>query len=110
MKQEKNTTNQTGKLQLNDVGFRLVLIPFFGVAIPLLTHMIKADQLSHWELKLAYGYTILIAFIIWQGNRYLLFSLRSYFDWFNKPIRKIIALIFAVSFFTIPVSSVMLIG
>lgn len=43
-------------------------------------------------LKLAYAYTIGIAFVIWQGNRYLLFSLRSYFDWFNRPVRKIIAL------------------
>ncbi len=110
MNPEKNTTSTTEKFQLNDIGFRLVFIPFFGIAIPLITHMIKANELSHWELKLAYGYTILLALIIWQGNRYLLFSLRSYFNWFNKPIRKIIALLFAVSFFTIPVSSIMLVG
>ena len=97
-------------MQLNDIGFRLVLIPSFGIAIPLLTNMIKPSDFNHWELKLAYGYTILLAFVIWQGNRYLLFSLRSYFNWFNKPIRKIIALLVAVSFFTIPISSVMLIG
>jgi hypothetical protein len=110
MNPEKNTTNTTEKFQLNDIGFRLVLIPFFGIAVPLLTHMIKSNELGHWELKLAYGYTIVIALIIWQGNRYLLFSLRSYFNWFNKPIRKIIALLFAVSFFTIPASSIMLVG
>ncbi|MEO6456090.1 MAG: histidine kinase [Ginsengibacter sp.] len=98
------------KLQLNDVGFRLVLIPFFGIGIPLLTHMINPAEFGHWGLKLAYCYTIFLAFIIWQGNRYLLFSLRSYFNWFNKPVKKIIALLIAVSFFTIPVSSVMLIG
>lgn len=103
---KKNTNN----LQLNDIGFRLVFIPFFGISIPLLTHMIKSSDFNHWELKLAYGYTISLAFIIWQGNRYLLFSLRSYFNWFNKPIRKIVALLIAVSFFTIPISSVMLIG
>jgi LytS/YehU family sensor histidine kinase len=60
--------------------------------------------------KLAYVYTIGIAFVIWQGNRYLLFSLRSYFDWFNRPVRKIIALLLAISFFTIPVCVVLLIG
>jgi LytS/YehU family sensor histidine kinase len=52
----------------------------------------------------------LIAFLVWQGNRYLLFSLRSYFNWFNKPVRKIIALLLAVSFYTIPISSLLLIG
>lgn len=112
IKPEKKGMNKiaTKNLQLNDIGFRLVLIPSFGIAIPLLTNMIKPSDFNHWEFKLAYGYTILLAFIIWQGNRYLLFSLRSYFNWFNKPIRKIIALLVAVSFFTIPISSVMLIG
>lgn len=116
MKAENRPTKQ-GRVKgaapvyhLNDLVFRLILIPFFGIAIPLFTHMIDAASFSHWKFKLAYAYTILLAFIIWQGNRYLLFSLRSYFDWFNKPVRKIIALLIAVSFFTIPVSSMMLIG
>jgi hypothetical protein len=112
MRPEKKATKnrETESLQLNDIGFRLVLIPFFGIAIPMFTNMIEVSELSHWQIKLSYGYTILIAFIIWQGNRYLLFSLRSYFDWFNRPIRKIVALILAVTFFTIPISALMLIG
>ena len=117
MKPEKNRTNEMVKianesinLQLNDIAFRLILIPFFGIAIPLLTKMIDAAKMSHWELKFAYGYNILIAFIVWQGNRYLLFTLRSYFNWFNKPVRKVIALLLAVSFFTIPISVLLLIG
>jgi hypothetical protein len=109
MNREKKATKGM-KHQINDIGFRLILIPFFGIAIPLFTKMIPPGSLSHLTLKLAYGYSIGIAFIIWQGNRYLLFSLRSYFNWFNKPIRKIIALLLAVSFFTIPVSFVLLIG
>jgi sensor histidine kinase YesM len=97
-------------MQLNDVGFRLILIPFFGIIIPVFTNMVDHRAFSHWEVKLAYGYTILLAFVIWQGNRYLLFTMRSYFNWFNKPVRKIFALLLAVSFFTIPVSMLMLIG
>jgi sensor histidine kinase YesM len=96
--------------KVNDIGFRLILIPFFGIVIPLITKMNSPFNLSHWELKLSFGYTILIAFLVWQGNRYLLFTLRSYFDWINKPIRKIIALILAVSFYTIPISSILLVG
>src|SRR4051812_2773330 len=112
MRPEKKTTKQTAvkTLQLNDIGFRLVLIPFFGIAIPILSNMVNASDLTHWQIKLSFGYTIFLPFVVWQGNRYLLFSLRSYFDWFNRPVRKIIALVLAVSFFTVPISSVMLIG
>ena len=102
--------NKNDILQINDIGFRLVLIPFFGIAIPVFTHMMKDSGFNHWVLILAYGYTILIAYVIWEGNRYLLFSLRNHFNWFKKPVRKIIALLIAVSFFTIPVSYAMLIG
>lgn len=94
----------------NDIGFRLILIPFFGIAIPLITKMVNASNFNNWQIKLSFSYTILLAFVIWQGNRYLLFTLRSYFDWFNKPVRKITALILAVSFYTIPISCLMLIG
>ena len=96
--------------KLNDIGFRVILIPFFGIAIPLITGMIDYSSFTLWKTKLGFLYTIGIAFIIWQGNRYLLFTLRSYFDWFNKPIRKIIALLLAVSFYTIPVSALLLTG
>jgi sensor histidine kinase YesM len=112
MKPEKRRTKNTTATprHVNDIGFRLVLIPFFGIAIPILTHMVRSSDFTHWQLKLSYGYTILIAFIIWQGNRYLLFTLRSYFNWFNRPIRKIVALIVTVTFFTIPISALLLIG
>lgn len=96
--------------KLNDIGFRVILIPFFGIAIPLVTGMIDYSSFTLWKTKFAVLYTIGIAFIIWQGNRYLLFTLRSYFNWFNKPVRKIIALLMAVSFYTIPVSALLLTG
>jgi sensor histidine kinase YesM len=118
MSLENKATNQSlwpmkpalAQEKLNDIGFRLILIPFFGIAVPLITKMNQEILLTHWQTKLSYGYTILIAFLIWQGNRYLLFSLRSYFNWFNKPVRKIIALLLAVSFYTIPISCLLLIG
>jgi hypothetical protein len=96
--------------RINDIGFRLILIPFFGIAVPVFTRMIDPHAYSHWVFKLAYLYTISIAFVIWQGNRYLLFSLRAYFNWFNRPVRKIIALLLAVTFYTIPVCIVLLMG
>jgi len=118
MKAEKQPTNnklqaikvRPDPLRLNDTGFRLILIPFFGIAIPLITRMINFENFSHWKIKLSFLYTILIAFLVWEGNRYLLFSLRSYFDWYNKPIHKIGILLLSISFYTIPLSVLLLTG
>ena len=104
------TKQNAVQFRLNDIGFRLILIPFFGIAIPLITGMINVDNFSHWKIKLSFLYTILIAFLVWQGNRYLLFSLRSYFNWHKKPLHKIGILLLSVSFYTIPLSVLMLTG
>ncbi len=93
MNLSKKTTGGKTPFKINDIGFRLILIPFFGIAIPLVTGMINGQNFSDWQVKLSFLYTIFIAFIIWEGNRFLLFSLRSYFDWISKPLRKIGVLI-----------------
>lgn len=98
------------QLKINDIGFRLVLAPVFGIVIPLISGMINVNNLTHWQVKFSFLYTILIAFIIWEGNRYLHFSLRSYFNWYNKPIRKIAVVLIAISFYTVPVSVLLLLG
>src|SRR5690349_10316152 len=113
-KQVTNTNNQPTKKtlsreRLNDIGFRAILIPAFGITIPIVTGMTHGISLTAWQFKLSYLYTVGIAFFIWEGNRYLLFTLRSYFDWFNKPLRKIAALVLAISFYTIPVSALLLV-
>jgi hypothetical protein len=96
-------------VRLNDIGFRIILIPAFGVVIPLISGMINNQTPSTWKYKLSFLFTIGIAVLIWEGNRYLLFTLRSYFDWFNKPVRKIVVLVLAISFYTIPISALMLV-
>jgi two-component system, LytTR family, sensor kinase len=104
------TKQNAVQFKLNDIGFRLILIPFFGIAVPLITGMINLENFSHWKIKLSFLYTILIAFLVWQGNRYLLFSLRSYFNWHKKPLHKIAILLLSISFYTIPLSVLMLTG
>jgi sensor histidine kinase YesM len=95
---------------VNDIGFRLILVPVFGIAIPLVTGMINPYNFSNWLIKLSFLYTIGIAALIWQGNRYLHYSMRSYFDWHNKPLQKVIVLLFSIAFYTIPVSVLLLVG
>jgi sensor histidine kinase YesM len=102
------TTKTVNGEKLNDIGFRVILIPFFGIAIPVITGMVPPAAFNAWEIKFSYLYTILISFVVWEGNRFLLFTLRAYFDWLNKPIKKIIALVIAVSFYTVPISILML--
>lgn len=96
--------------KINDIGFRVILIPFCGIAIPLLGSLVPHQALSLLQIKLSYLYTIGIAFIIWEGNRFLLFTLRSYFNWFNQPVKKILALALIIPFYTIPVSVLFLVG
>jgi len=107
---QKQPTGSKNGYKVNDVGFRLILIPFFGITIPLVTGMINNLNLSNWQVKLSFLYTIMIAFVIWQGNRYLHFSLRSYFDWINKPLQKIAVLMLGISFYTVPLSILLLVG
>jgi sensor histidine kinase YesM len=94
---------------LNDTGFRVILIPAFGVAIPLVSGMLNHLTLNHWKFKLSFLFTIGISFLIWEGNRYLLFTLRSYFDWFDKPVRKLVVVVLAISFYTIPITALLMV-
>ncbi len=95
---------------INDIAFRLILVPAFGIIIPLVTGMINAFNFSNWQIKLSFLYTIGIAAVVWQGNRYLHFSMRSYFDWHNKPVQKVLILLFSIAFYTIPISILLLVG
>jgi sensor histidine kinase YesM len=106
----KEPTSRNGGYKVNDIGFRLILIPFFGIAIPIITGMINRMNFTAWQVKFSFLYTIMIAFVIWHGNRYLHFSLRSYFDWINKPLQKITVLILSILFYTVPVSVLLLVG
>ena len=103
-------TSRNGGYKVNDIGFRLILIPFFGIAIPIITGMINSANFTSWQVKFSFLYTIMIAFVIWHGNRYLHFSLRSYFDWINKPLQKITVLILSILFYTVPLSVLLLVG
>ncbi|CAN5768060.1 hypothetical protein BH11BAC3_BH11BAC3_04700 [soil metagenome] len=104
------TKDNINRERLNDIGIRVLLIPLFGISIPLITRMVPHSSFTNWEIKLSYLYTILIAFVIYEGTRFLHFTLRSYFDWLNKPAKKIIAIIITVPFYCVPVSILLLVA
>ena len=96
--------------RINDIGIRILLIPFFGIAIPLLTRMVPHEKFTNWQIKFSYLYTIMIAFVIYEGTRFLHFTLRSYFDWLNKPAKKILAILITIPFYCVPVSMLLLVN
>ena len=96
--------------RINDIGIRVILIPLFGISIPLLTQMVPHATFTNWQIKFSYIYTIAIAFVIYEGSRFLHFTLRSYFDWLDKPVKKIMAIIITIPFFCVPVSVLLLVS
>ncbi len=110
-KQSFITTKGLGpRDKINDGGIRAVLVPLFGIGIPLITRMVPHGSFTNWQVKLSYLYTIAIAFVIYEGTRFLYLTLRTYFDWFNKPFRKLIAIVVSIPFYVVPASVLMLVG
>jgi sensor histidine kinase YesM len=86
------------------------MIPFFGITIPNLSGLFgDITYISYWYW-LGYIYFILLSFIIWHGNRWLLFKQREYNDWFSNPVRKLSILVSANIFYTAPVTVIWLRG
>jgi len=97
-------------VKLNDVAIRLAGIPFFGVSIPNLTGLFGTYGYGDFYYWLGYLYFILLAALIWQGNRYLLFRTRQRLTWFDRPVEKIVLLVVNNIFYTVPLTAVMLWG
>jgi sensor histidine kinase YesM len=91
-------------VKLNDTTMRWIGIPFFGIAIPLLTGLLGDLSFRDSLYWLGYLYFIALAFMIWQGNRYLLFRTRKRFTWFDKPIEKLVLLFMNNIFYTTPLT------
>ena len=96
--------SQKEEPQLNDRMIRLIGVPAFGIIIPNVTGLF-GDLTTHDTIYwFGYAFFILLAFLIWQGNRYLLFRTRKRFTWFDKPIEKLILLLINNIFYTSPLT------
>lgn len=103
MAQPETKRNQQ-EVRLNDNTIRLIGIPFFGIAIPNLTGLFGNLGFRDPLYWFGYVYFIGLAFMIWQGNRYLLFRTRKRFTWFDKPIEKLVLLFMNNIFYTTPLT------
>lgn len=97
-------TAPSDEVKFNDKVIRIVGIPFFGIAIPLITGLLRDLTPADITFWLGYPYFILLSGLIWQGNRYLMFRTRKRFTWFDKPIEKLILLFVNNIFYTSPLT------
>jgi hypothetical protein len=95
-------------IELDDRGIRLFCIPLFGIAIPLVTGLygpIGPDSPAFW---LGFVWFIAVSSAIWHGNRYFYLRQRQANDWFQHPARRIVYMLAAIVFYTVPCSFALL--
>jgi hypothetical protein len=76
----------------------------FGISIPLLSGLygpIGPGEARWWVGAAGF---IALAFAIWTGNRWLLFKQREHYDWFSRPLRKLLLLVTANVLYPAPVT------
>ena len=100
----QSRTSQSDEPHLNDRMIRIIGVPAFGIIIPNVTGLFGNLSRSDAMYWFGYGFFILLAFLIWQGNRYLLFRTRKRFTWFDRPIEKLILLLINNVFYTSPLT------
>lgn len=99
---EKKATQEN--VELNDWKLRLIGVPFFGLLIPNVAGLFGNLSYNDVEYWVGYLFFVLLAYLIWQGNRYLLFRTRKRFTWFDKPMEKLILLLINNVFYTAPLT------
>jgi hypothetical protein len=95
-------------IALNDGGIRLFCIPLFGVAIPLVTGLFGPIPPGSAAFWLGFLWFIAVAAAIWHGNRFLYLRQRHSNDWFQHPARRIVLMLAAILFYTLPCSVALL--
>ena len=76
----------------------------FGLAIPWLTGLFGPLGPRDGVFWIGFVGFIVLAVAIWGGNRWLLFKQREHFDWFQRPLRKLLMLVVANVLYTAPIT------
>lgn len=95
---------------LDDRLVRAIGIPFFGLVIPFATGLLDTAAFSTLKQVLSFGVFILLAAVVWEGNRFLLF--RNYASLFRSAssLQKYWLMIGLNILYTAPVSLALLWG
>jgi len=82
---------------LDDRAIKIFGIPLLGLLIPNITGLISNIRYSLTELIESYAYFILVAYVIWQGNVWLMYYIRKKFKRRYDKYYKIIGILFGVN-------------
>lgn len=94
---------------LNDRTVKLIGIPTLGIIIPNLSGLITNHLYTYTEIGACYLFFILVSFLVWQGNVWLMYFIRTRYNWTNSQYYKIIlSLFFANIVYTGAISTLML--
>lgn len=110
----KRNLNQAGnsdnKIVIDDRRVRLIGVPFFGLVIPSATGLISIERSSGLQLFAYYTYFILLAWIVWEGNKYLRDRFYHTFRQKESSLQKYTMMIAVNVFYTAPASLILLFG
>jgi len=95
-------------IELDDRGIRMLCIPLFGAAIPLVTGLYGPIGPLSRAFWLGLLWFIGVSWAIWHGNRFFYLRQRQSNDWFQHPARRIVYMLAAIVFYTVPYSVAML--
>ncbi len=106
MPSEATSANPRAKSRrLRDTALRVVGIPLLGLVVPRLTgtlgRLTPAD-LMYWAGTASF---IGLSFVLWMGNRALLYRLRTRFEWVDRPVLKLALLLGATALYSVVVAS-----
>ncbi len=106
----KQTAHIEDGIVIDDRRVRLIGVPFFGLVIPGATGLINSNLLSKAQLLCFYAYFVLLAWIVWEGNRYLRARFYSAFTKNESSLQKYTKMIAVSVLYTAPVSLALLFG
>src|SRR5271156_2138632 len=101
----------TNENTLNDRAIKLFGVPLLGIIIPNITGLITNNRYTFTELLACYAYFVLVSFIIWQGNVWLMYYVRKKFKPKYNKYYKIISILFSANIlYSGATSTLLLIG
>lgn len=96
--------------EVHDFWPRLLVSPILGALVVNLSGLIDHARHSLAGVMASYVWFAMVAFLIWQGNRWLYFRLPRREDWLLRPWRRVGVLLALISLFTIPFAATTLWG
>ncbi|MCB0687659.1 MAG: histidine kinase [Saprospiraceae bacterium] len=95
-------------IALDDQVVRIIGIPFFGLVIPSATGLIDMTSSSMSQIIGSYLYFVIIAWVVWEGNRYLVLKYYPVILKSTSYVEKYALFIGLNIFYTTPLSLLLL--